>query len=106
MSGYIATRHMPEAGEGYKLTSHWPSVARLNSTKGAHNPHDPAKVRRKYGPRGRGQASVVPCMLVYRGTTVGYLPQCNVGGSGAEELGIESTSGIYNADLFTAITEL
>lgn len=106
-SGDIAIRHMRDDDEDYVLMSHWLSDERvLESYEGRDNPYDLAKVRQKCGPRALGQGNVVPCMLVYRGTSVGYMQHYNVEGPEAEEFGIESTSGVFGIDMFIGIPEL
>ena len=106
-SGDIAIRHMRDDDEDYLLLSRWLSDERvLEFYEGRDNPHDLAKVRQKYGPCARGQGNPVPCMLVYRGTPVGYMQYYPVEGSGAGQLGIEYTKGIYGVDLFIGLPEL
>ena len=106
-SGDIAIRLMQDDDEDYLLMSRWLSDERvLAFYEGRDNPQDLAKVRVKYGPRARGQGIPVPCMLVYRGTPVGYMQYYSVGASGAAELGIESTKGIHGVDLFIGLPQL
>lgn len=106
-SGDIAIRHMRDDDDDYLLMSRWLSDERvLEFYEGRDNPHDLAKVRLKYGPRARGQGDPVPCMLVYRGTPVGYIQYYSIEGSSAGKLGIEVTKGIYGVDLFIGLPEL
>ena len=103
----IAIRHMRDDDDDYLLMSRWLSDERvLEFYEGRDNPHDLAKVRLKYGPRARGQGDPAPCMLVYRGTPVGYMQYYSVEGSSAGKLGIEATKGIYGVDLFIGLPEL
>ena len=103
----IAIRHMRDDDDDYLLMSRWLSDERvLEFYEGRDNPHDPAKVRLKYGPCARGQGDPAPCMLVYRGTPVGYMQYYSVEGSSAGKLGIEATKGIYGVDLFIGLPEL
>ena len=103
----IAIRHMRDDDDDYLLMSRWLSDERvLEFYEGRDNPHDLAKVRLKYGPRARGQGDPVPCMLVYRGTPVGYIQYYSIEGSSAGKLGIEATKGIYGVDLFIGLPEL
>ena len=78
----------------------------LEFYEGRDNPHDLAKVRRKYGPGARGQGKVRPCMRVYRGTSIGYLQYYRVEESEAGNLGIEPTREVYGIDLFIGLPEL
>ena len=106
-SGDIAIRLMRDDDEDYILMSRWLSDERvLEFYEGRDNPHDLTKVRQKYGPRVRGQENVVPCILTFQGTPAGYLQHYTVEGPGAEEIGIESTSGVYGIDLFIGVPEL
>ncbi len=106
-SGDIAIRLMRDDDEDYVLMSRWLSDERvLEFYGGRDNPHDLTKVRLEYGPNVRGQGNVVPCMLVYRGVLIGYLQHYTVEGPEAEELEIESTSGVYGVDLFIGDPEL
>ena len=97
--GDLSIRRMRDDLHDYRLMSGWLTDERgLKFYEGRDNPYDIARVRRKYGPRARGEDPVVPCILVYSGSPIGYLQYYPV--LDRNEYGVDAVEDVYAIDLF------
>jgi aminoglycoside 6'-N-acetyltransferase len=72
--GDLSIRLMRDERSDYELLSRWLSDDRvLEFYEGRDNPLSVEGAREKYGPRSRGEAAVVSCVLQLEGNPIGYL---------------------------------
>lgn len=104
----LVLRLMRDESQDYELMSKWLTDDRvLEFYEGRDNPFDIDRVLAKYGPcvRGEdGEDEVVPCILEYNDTPVGYMQYYPV--MKGEEYGIEAVEAVFGIDLFIGEPDL
>ena len=95
----LAIRLMRDEPQDYELMSKWLTDDRvLEFYDGRDNPSDLDRVLAKYGPRGRGEDNVVPCMLEFNDSPIGYVQYYPV--EDGEEYGIDNVEAVFGIALF------
>ena len=90
---------MRDERQDYRLMSKWLTDERvLEFVFGRDNPFDLDRVLAKYGPRVRGEDKVVPCILEYNDSPIGYMQYYPV--EQGREYGIETVEAVFGIDLF------
>ena len=96
----LVIRRMRDEPQDYALVSKWLSDERvLEFVYGRDNAFDLDRVHATFGPPVRGEDKVVPCILEFNDTPIGYIQYYPV--EDWEEYGIEDTGeAVFGIDLF------
>jgi aminoglycoside 6'-N-acetyltransferase len=96
----LVIRRMRDEPQDYALVSKWLSDERvLEFVYGRDNAFDLDRVHTRFGPRVRGESEVVPCILEFDDTPVGYMQYYPV--EDGERYGIEDIGeAAFGIDMF------
>ena len=98
-SGDLAIRRMRDDDLDYHCMARWLIDERvLQFYEGRDNPYTIGKVRDRYGPRTQGEAGVISCIMIYKGSPIGYMQYYQV--LDGIPYGVNATRGDYGVDLF------
>lgn len=108
--GDLAIRLMRDDMEDYRLMARWLTDQRvLAYYEGRDNPFPLERVAEEYGPLVRGEESVVPCILLYQGTSIGYMQyyrleeyiqHFSLTEEEKERFGLSRPDRVYGLDMF------
>ena len=100
-SGDVSIRKMRDDDGDYRLMSKWLTDKKVFEwVYGRDNPHSLAVVREKNGPRARGEDSVVPFLVYYLESPIGYIQFSPLDEAEGIEYGFTDIEGTYSLDLF------
>lgn len=105
----LVVRLMRDETSDYQLMSRWLSDERvLEFYDGRDNPLSVEGAREKYGPRSRGEGSVVSCILELAGRAIGYLQfyRTDDFDEWRTSIGLERDPERYSIDIFIGEPEL
>lgn len=105
-NGSITIRGMKDIENDYKLMAKWLSDARvLEFYQGRDKPSTVEEVKRKYGPRTKGQSYVSSCIIEFEEKPIGYIQYYPTQDDEKKICGYDQNEVIYGVDLFIGEVE-
>jgi len=101
-SGELAIRLMRDDDGDFAMMAAWLTDPRLlEFYEGRDNAHTLERIRREYSPSGMAEEGVTPCLLLLRGTPIGYLQFYPVTEEAKSSYELEGdVGGVFGIDQF------
>lgn len=105
-NGNVTLRGMKDIESDYKLMAKWLSdEGVLEFYQGRDKPSTIEEIRKKYGPRTRGESYVSSCIIEFEEKSIGYIQYYPTQNDEKKICGYEENELIYGVDLFIGEVE-